>query len=51
MCIIFDFRETEDVINLLCNKFELYKNVTLKIINLKNWEHVIKVREILDSIY
>jgi len=27
---IYDFIETEDVINLLCNKFELYKNVTLK---------------------
>ncbi|XP_060876363.1 pickpocket protein 28-like isoform X1 [Metopolophium dirhodum] len=35
-------KETEDVINLLCNKFELYKNVTLKIIDSKNWEHVIK---------
>ncbi|KAF0751167.1 pickpocket protein 28-like, partial [Aphis craccivora] len=35
-------KETEDVINLLCNKFELYKNVTLKIINSNNWEHIIK---------
>jgi len=47
-CKIYNFRETEDVINLLCNKFELYKNVTLKMIDSRNWEHMIKVRYILD---
>ncbi|XP_025191376.1 pickpocket protein 28-like, partial [Melanaphis sacchari] len=39
-------RETEDVINLLCNKFELYKNVTLQRIDSKSWEHVIKNHKI-----